>query len=103
VLGHHPHTLQGRERYGNGLIVYSLGNFVFDLDNDDLSNLGPRAFQTVVLYVTLSANEIIDLRAESVVIDPSEDRPRPATPDEAAEINARLEELDAMAGSSSSP
>lgn len=103
VLGHHPHTLQGRERYGNGLIVYSLGNFVFDLDADDLSNLGPRAFQTVVLYVTLSASEILDVRTAPVVIDPSEDRPRPATPDEAAAINARLADLDAIAASPSSP
>ena len=29
VIGHHPHVLQGIERYGNGVIVYSLGNFVF--------------------------------------------------------------------------
>jgi poly-gamma-glutamate synthesis protein (capsule biosynthesis protein) len=49
VLGHHPHALQGWEYYGEGLIVYSLGNFVFDLDADDLAQLGERAFQTVVL------------------------------------------------------
>jgi len=29
VIGHHPHVLQGIERYRNGVIVYSLGNFVF--------------------------------------------------------------------------
>ncbi len=29
VIGHHPHVLQGIERYGKGVIVYSLGNFVF--------------------------------------------------------------------------
>lgn len=29
VIGHHPHVLQGVERYGDGLILYSLGNFVF--------------------------------------------------------------------------
>lgn len=29
VIGHHPHVLQGIERYKNGLIAYSLGNFVF--------------------------------------------------------------------------
>jgi len=31
VIGHHPHVLQPIEEYKNGLIVYSLGNFVFDL------------------------------------------------------------------------
>jgi poly-gamma-glutamate synthesis protein (capsule biosynthesis protein) len=29
VVGTHPHVLQGVERYGDGLILYSLGNFVF--------------------------------------------------------------------------
>lgn len=29
VLGHHPHVLQGIERYGGGVIFYSLGNFAF--------------------------------------------------------------------------
>jgi poly-gamma-glutamate synthesis protein (capsule biosynthesis protein) len=29
VLGHHPHVLQGIERYRDRHIVYSLGNFVF--------------------------------------------------------------------------
>jgi len=30
IVGHHPHTLQGLERYKQGLIAYSLGNFIFD-------------------------------------------------------------------------
>jgi poly-gamma-glutamate capsule biosynthesis protein CapA/YwtB (metallophosphatase superfamily) len=29
VIGHHPHVLQGIERYKDGVIVYSLGNFIF--------------------------------------------------------------------------
>ncbi len=29
VIGHHPHVLQGIERYGDGLIAYSLGNLLF--------------------------------------------------------------------------
>lgn len=30
VVGHHPHVAQDIEEYKNGLIMYSLGNFVFD-------------------------------------------------------------------------
>lgn len=30
VIAHHPHVLQGIERYKHGLIAYSLGNFLFD-------------------------------------------------------------------------
>lgn len=29
VVGHHPHVLQGIQRYKDGIILYSLGNFVF--------------------------------------------------------------------------
>jgi poly-gamma-glutamate synthesis protein (capsule biosynthesis protein) len=29
VIGHHTHVLSGIERYRNGVIVYSLGNFLF--------------------------------------------------------------------------
>lgn len=30
VIGHHPHVIQPIEKYKNGYIFYSLGNFVFD-------------------------------------------------------------------------
>jgi hypothetical protein len=30
VIGHHPHVIQSVEYYGNGIIAYSLGNFIFD-------------------------------------------------------------------------
>ena len=30
IIGHHPHVTQPIEKYNNGLIFYSLGNFVFD-------------------------------------------------------------------------
>jgi poly-gamma-glutamate synthesis protein (capsule biosynthesis protein) len=98
VLGSHPHTLQGWEHYGDGLIAYSLGNFIFDLDEEDLTNLGRRAFDTAVLYVTLSSGGVIDVRAEPVTIDPNENRPRPATVEEAAAILTRIDELNALAG-----
>lgn len=29
VIGHHPHVVQGVERYRDGVILYSLGNFAF--------------------------------------------------------------------------
>lgn len=38
VIGHHPHVTQDVERYRNGLIFYSLGNFIFDQYwNDDVA------------------------------------------------------------------
>jgi poly-gamma-glutamate synthesis protein (capsule biosynthesis protein) len=35
VVGHHPHVLQPMERYKDRPILYSLGNFVFDLKRAD--------------------------------------------------------------------
>ncbi len=32
ILGHHPHVTQGIEEYAGSLIVYSMGNFIFDMD-----------------------------------------------------------------------
>lgn len=29
ITGHHPHSIQGIEKYKNGIICYSLGNFIF--------------------------------------------------------------------------
>ena len=34
VLGHHPHVLQAVEEYQGGLILYSLGNLIFDMRAD---------------------------------------------------------------------
>lgn len=45
VVGHHPHVLHGLERHRDGMIAYSLGNFVFD-------NLNERRREGAVFRVT---------------------------------------------------
>ncbi len=35
ILGHHPHHIQGVEKYKNGIIAYSLGDFIFDEAGQD--------------------------------------------------------------------
>jgi poly-gamma-glutamate synthesis protein (capsule biosynthesis protein) len=35
VIGHHPHVLQGIERYRKGIIAYSLGNLIFGGNSRD--------------------------------------------------------------------
>lgn len=37
VVGHHPHVISGYERYKDGIIFYSLGNFIFEKTMDELS------------------------------------------------------------------
>ncbi|MGE0057200.1 MAG: CapA family protein, partial [Dehalococcoidia bacterium] len=96
LLGHHAHVFQGWEVYGDGVIVYGLGNFVFDLDTDDLATLGPRPFQTAVMRFELSPEgDVLGVNARPVFIDPLENRPRPATGDRLAEIEARIRTLNA--------
>ncbi len=50
VLGHHPHVLQPFERYHGGFVAYSLGNFLFDLQN-------PVARDSMLLRVVLVPNQ----------------------------------------------
>jgi poly-gamma-glutamate synthesis protein (capsule biosynthesis protein) len=93
VVGHHPHVLQPWERYGDGVIFYSLGNFVFDLDAEDIGTYGIGAFQAAIALVTFEdgAPPHVDFRL--AVIDPYEHRPYPATADEIAAIEDVLIEL----------
>ncbi len=35
ILGHHPHQLQGTEIYNGKPIIYSMGNFIFDQNDDE--------------------------------------------------------------------
>ena len=48
ILGHHPHCLQGIERYKHGIIAYSLGDFIFDEPGQD----------TMILECDISKNGI---------------------------------------------
>jgi len=61
VLGHHPHVLQPMEWYAgperSGLIVYSLGNFVFDDIEDN-----PKGLETMLLSLGVSGGAIRALR-----------------------------------------
>jgi poly-gamma-glutamate capsule biosynthesis protein CapA/YwtB (metallophosphatase superfamily) len=88
VVGHHPHVLQGIERYGYGVIAYSLGNFLFD-------NLESTQRQTGVLRVRARDHGCLDavvfhpvrIEGEPVV------HPVPATDEHADEIEARIRRL----------
>src|SRR5262249_2414189 len=40
VVGHHPHVVQPMEVYGNGIVFYSLGNFIFDQYQREETHLG---------------------------------------------------------------
>jgi poly-gamma-glutamate synthesis protein (capsule biosynthesis protein) len=52
VLGHHPHVVQGIERYKGGLIAYSLGNFQFFQTNREITR------NSVILAVEINKGRI---------------------------------------------
>lgn len=63
VVGHHPHVPQGWERYGNGGIVYSLGNFVFRQSKREKTRRG------IVLDVSIEGTDL-----DTVEVVPTEQR-----------------------------
>lgn len=40
IISHHPHVVQPLEKYKNGWIAYSLGNFIFDMDFSEKTMIG---------------------------------------------------------------
>jgi len=61
VLGHHPHVVQGFELYRNGLIAYSLGNFIFSPPREISS-------KTVLLVATIGPEGLVQAKIVPVVI-----------------------------------
>ena len=60
ILGHHPHIVQGIERYKGAVIAYSLGNFVFDMWQQRLRRS---------LVLTLEITSRRDIRHQVVPIE----------------------------------
>jgi poly-gamma-glutamate synthesis protein (capsule biosynthesis protein) len=84
ILGHHPHVLQGIERYSGGLIAYSLGNFVFDM-------WGRSTRESAILKVALSKSGVKDIEVVPVRINGSY-QPEVLSGHEAKEVLSRLED-----------
>ncbi|MCO6439779.1 MAG: CapA family protein [Nitrococcus mobilis] len=51
VIQHHPHVWQGIEYYQHGLIAYSLGNFVFELEGNSYQQYHPQTKESFILTV----------------------------------------------------
>lgn len=63
VVGTHPHVTEEVERYGNGWIAYSLGNFVFDQNFSEETNKGE------MLEVHIAHKAIDAVRTRSIFIN----------------------------------
>lgn len=65
VVGHHPHVVQPLERYKNGWIAYSLGNFIFD------QSFSEETMQGAILKVDIKNNAIQNAVLERTTINDS--------------------------------
>ncbi|NLB18729.1 MAG: CapA family protein [Syntrophomonadaceae bacterium] len=66
IIGHHPHIIQGFEKYKNGLIAYSLGNFIFDQNQHVYTREG------LILEVSLNPEGLGEIQVRPVFIDESQ-------------------------------
>jgi len=88
VLGHHPHILQAVERYQDGVILYSLGNFAFG----SYSNTATRSAMALLTFRNRQWSELrllpINVRNAEVVF-----QPRPLSGRDAAEVVEKMQQL----------
>lgn len=63
IVGHHPHVIQEIERYRNGWIAYSLGNFVFD------QNFSADTKRGLILKAMIQNKKISTLESQYVEIN----------------------------------
>jgi poly-gamma-glutamate synthesis protein (capsule biosynthesis protein) len=83
VIGHHAHVLQGIEFYKEGVIVYGLGNFAFEIT-------GPP--ESAILNVWLDRNGVRQIEIVPVIVQPG-GQPRLAQSWEAVPIRERVYRL----------
>ena len=57
VVGGHPHWVQGASMAGDALVVNSLGNFVFDMDDPDFFT--PDTMEGLVLEATFWGSQLM--------------------------------------------
>jgi gamma-polyglutamate biosynthesis protein CapA len=84
ILGHHPHVLQGIEQRGKCLIVYSLGNFLFDMPQSQLRRTA--LFRCTIESGTACNSMFVPLRINRRF------QPMLATPRQAARILQSIEQ-----------
>lgn len=63
VIGHGPHELRGIEAYKNGLIFYSIGNFIFETETVALQPFD--AFSSKGLPIDMKIGDYMDHRSKN--------------------------------------
>lgn len=85
IFGHHPHVLQGIERYNGGCTAYSLGNFICDMWQDERR-------ETVIIDAVINAEGLRDINIIPVKINDSF-QPEELKGRESLELTIKMEKL----------
>lgn len=103
VLGHHPHVLQGIEKYNGVYIVYSLGNFCFG-GNSTPSDKDTMIFQQTFMIVDGEVQDDDQIRIIPCSISSTSNynnyQPTPAEGTEADRIMEKINGYSAVYGQS---
>ncbi|MFL6652087.1 MAG: CapA family protein [Sulfurifustaceae bacterium] len=93
VIGHHPHILQGVERYRDGVILYSLGNFVF-------GSYSAAATRSAIALLTIRDGRVREIRFHPINVNNAEVvfQPYPLTGAAADEVAEHLKEISRPLG-----
>lgn len=93
VLGHHPHILQAVERYRDGVILYSLGNFVF-------GSYSEQATRSVIAMLSFRDRRLTRVQFVPINVKNAEVvfQPRPLTGADADEVVRTLQGLSSAQG-----
>ena len=62
VIGHHPHIVQCYENYKGKSIIYSIGNFAFDLEEKYFSYVDENWYKGVVLSIEFLSKKEYDIK-----------------------------------------
>jgi hypothetical protein len=95
VIQHHPHVCQGIERYMGGLIAYSLGNHVFQVNENEYQAGCTGTADSMLLEVDVAGPQCeptLSPATHMFSIDPSH-RPVPCDP---ATVQQRCQEIERL-------
>jgi len=63
VVQHHPHIVQAIEKYNDGWVAYSLGNFIFD------QHFSEETMESIILKVVINEKKIKKVYSEDIRIN----------------------------------
>ncbi len=94
ILGHHPHILQGAEFYRGAPILYSLGNFIFDM-------VSPKTYESAAAMLRFERGARTTLRLLPLRIDAATFAPEAAVGEDGEAIGRLIRDRSAALGSPS--